>query len=162
MARRRGLPNSRQTGQEQPQPRRWRWLRRLFAWGAALALLGVLILGITVAMAARSLPGYTALMKSEAGQTIVVRANDGTEIVTLGTSPGEWLPADEIPQVMKDAMVSVEDRRFYSHFGIDPIGLGRALWVAATGDRRIWSKAPTQARPNAARLAASADRRRRR
>ena len=137
MARRRGLPNSRQTGQEQSQPRRWRWLRRLFAWGATLALLGVLILGITVAMAARSLPGYTALTKSEAGQAIVVRANDGTEIVTLGPSPGEWLPADEIPQVMKDAMVSVEDRRFYSHFGIDPIGLGRALWVAATGDRRI-------------------------
>ena len=37
MARRRGLPNSRQTGHEQSQPRRWRWLRRLFAWGAALA-----------------------------------------------------------------------------------------------------------------------------
>lgn len=137
MARRRGLPNSGKVDQKLPKPRRWGWLRRIFFWGAGLGLLGVLILAITVAMAARSLPDYNTLMKSEAGQTIVVRANDGTEIVTLGPSPGEWLPADEIPQVMKDAMISVEDRRFYSHIGIDVIGLARALWVATTGEKRI-------------------------
>src|SRR5690606_19274435 len=77
------------------------------------------------------------LMNSQVGQTIVVRARDGTQIVAMGPSYGEWLHADEIPQVMKDAMVAVEDRRYYTHFGIDPIGLVRALWVAMTGDGRI-------------------------
>ncbi len=72
------------------------------------------------------MPGYATLMNSQVGQTIVVRARDGSEIVALGPSYGEWLRSDEIPQVMKDAMVSVEDRRFHSHFGVDPLGLARA------------------------------------
>ena len=66
-----------------------------------------------------------------------MRARDGTEIVELGPSYGKWLDSDEIPQVMKDAMISVEDRRYRSHPGIDPVGLARALWVAVTGDGRI-------------------------
>lgn len=114
-----------------------RWTRRLFLWGGGLALLGTLFLGLAVAFAARSLPSYEQLKATQTGQTIVVRARDGTEIVELGPSYGKWLDSGEIPQVMKDAMISVEDRRYYSHYGVDPIGLARALWVAATGDGRI-------------------------
>ena len=107
---------------------RWRiWLKRLFVWGGAFAALLLLALGTSVYFAARNMPGYTTLMNSQVGQTIVVRARDGTEIVALGPSYGQWLYSDEIPQVMKDAMVAVEDRRFYSHFGIDPLGLVRAV-----------------------------------
>lgn len=101
------------------------------------ALLLAMILGVTVFMATRSLPGFNELMDSEVGQTIVVRARDGTEIVTLGPSPGDWLQSSEIPKVMKDAMISVEDRRYYSHFGIDPLGLARALWTSFQDDKRI-------------------------
>ena len=107
-----------------------RWLRRLVLWGAGLAVMGALVLAIMVSYAARSLPGYGELMRSEAGQTIVVRARDGTEVLTLGPSPGEWLSFDEIPQVMKNAMISVEDRRFHSHIGIDVPGLVRAIFVS--------------------------------
>lgn len=114
-----------------------RWIRRLFLWGAAFGVLVLLVVGIAVAMAARSLPSFNELMESEVGQTIIVRARDGSEIVTLGPSPGDWLASGEIPKVMKDAMISVEDRRFHSHFGIDPIGLARAVWVAFHDDRRI-------------------------
>ena len=123
---------------EDPQPRpKRRWFRRLFIWGTVIALLAVAALGIAVAMAARSMPGFDELKETAAGQTIVVRARDGSELLTMGPSPGNWLRSDEIPQVMKDAMISVEDRRFRSHFGVDPIGLARAVWVATTGDRRI-------------------------
>ncbi len=113
------------------------WTRRLIAGGVIVALLGVIALGTAVYFAARSMPGYASLMSSQNGQTIVVRARDGTEIVSLGPSYGEWLRDDEIPQVMKDAMVSVEDRRFYSHFGVDPLGLVRAVYVAWRDDDRI-------------------------
>ena len=72
---------------------------------------------------------------------IVVRARDGTELVCLGPSYGKWLDYEEIPPVMHDAMVSVEDRRFRSHIGIDPIGMARAVWVR--DQRRHWrSRAP--------------------
>lgn len=35
---------------------------------------------------------------------------------------------DDMPDIYKDAVVAVEDKRFYKHFGIDPIAIGRALW----------------------------------
>lgn len=120
------------------QPTGWRlWLRRAFVWGGAGALILAVFLGLAVAFAARSLPSYSALKATQPGQTIVVRARDGTEIVELGPSYGKWLDSSEIPQVMKDAMISVEDRRYYSHPGVDPIGLARAVWVWLTGDRRL-------------------------
>ena len=131
--------NSQKRRRKEPAgPTGWRlWLRRLLIWGGGLAVLGAFALGCAVFFAARSMPGYSALMSSQQGQMIIVRARDGSEIVSLGPSYGEWLYSDEIPQVMKDAMISVEDRRFYSHFGVDPIGLARAVYVWATGDERL-------------------------
>ena len=114
----------------------WRlWLRRAMIWGGALALVGAIFLGVAVAVTMRSLPGYSALKSSQVGQTIVVRAADGTEIVTLGPSYGHWIPSAQIPRIMKDALISIEDRRFYSHFGVDPFGLGRAVLVSVRDSR---------------------------
>ncbi len=69
-----------------------------------------------------------------------MHAADGTVIVSMGPSYGEWLPYDKIPPVMRDAMVAVEDRRFRSHIGIDPIGVMRAVKLAFVNrgtDRRF-------------------------
>ena len=112
-----------------------RFFKRLFLWGGGLALLGLVFLGIAVGFAARSLPSFYQLKATQNAQTIVVRARDGTEIVELGPSYGRWIPSEEIPQVMKDAMVSVEDRRFYSHFGTDPVRLTGAVIEGITGER---------------------------
>ncbi|HEY0314987.1 MAG TPA: PBP1A family penicillin-binding protein [Sphingomonas sp.] len=78
-----------------------------------------------------SLPGFDQLKSSPNGQMIRVHAADGTVLVSLGPSYGQWLRSDQIPQVMKDAMVSVEDRRFYEHPGVDPIGIIRSIGVRA-------------------------------
>ncbi|WP_098104240.1 PBP1A family penicillin-binding protein [Novosphingobium sp. PC22D] len=131
--RRRSSPNS-----SPPRKPFWRRaLRALVLWGGGLAILGVIFLATAVMMTARELPGYTTLKTSQNGQMVVVRARDGSELVTLGPSYGRWIPYDEIPPVMRDAMVSVEDRRFYSHWGVDPLGLARAVYMGLTGDRRI-------------------------
>src|SRR3546814_5927575 len=83
------------------------------------------------------LPSYSELVRrDDLGQMIRVRANDGTVIVSLGPSFGEWLSFDEIPPIMREAMVAVEDRRFRSHPGVDPIGIARALKVRV--DRGSW------------------------
>ncbi|WP_239805145.1 transglycosylase domain-containing protein [Croceicoccus hydrothermalis] len=118
-----------------PEKRKRRWLGRVLGWGVALVVLAAVGLFLAVAFTARSLPSYAALRASEHAQMIVVRARDGTEIVQLGPSYGEWLNSREIPQVMKGAMIAVEDRRFYSHYGVDPVGVLRSLWVRAREGR---------------------------
>ncbi len=115
----------------------WLWFRRLFIAGVAVGILGAIALGTAVFFAQRDMPSYSALMSSQTGQSIIVRARDGSEIVALGPSYGEWLHDDEIPAVMKQAMVSVEDHRFYSHPGIDPLGLARAVYNAFSEDRQV-------------------------
>jgi len=101
-------------------------------WRTALfgGLAGLVVLVIAVLVTMASLPSFTSLMQKPNGQTIRVHAADGTPIITLGPSYGDWLSYDRIPPQMRDAMVAVEDRRFYSHFGIDPIGIARSIWVA--------------------------------
>lgn len=111
------------------------WTKRLALWGGGAAVLAAIILIIAVASAVQTLPSYYQLKATQNDQTILVRARDGTPIVELGPSFGNWLDYDEIPQVMKDAMVAVEDRRFYSHFGVDPIRLTGAIVEGTIGDR---------------------------
>ena len=113
-----------------PEPTGFRrFIRRLFVWGGSLALLGVLALAVAVGLKVRSMPSFEQIKAQQNEQMIVVRARDGTQLVSLGPSYGKWVGHREIPQVMKDAMLSVEDRRYYNHPGIDPIGLARSFWV---------------------------------
>ncbi len=105
------------------------WFAKLFRTALFGGVLGVLALVIAVSVAYSTLPGYDELKQSPNGQMIRVRAADGTVIVSLGPSFGAWLPYEQIPTIMSDAMVSVEDRRFRSHFGVDPIGIARSVSV---------------------------------
>jgi penicillin-binding protein 1A len=127
----RGQAKGQRREPERTAPTGWRgWLRRLLVWGGAAVLLFAIVVGIAVGVAASSLPSFSALKSSQQGQMIVVRARDGSELFTQGPSYGRWVRSPDIPQVMKDAMIATEDRRFYSHIGIDPIGLARASAVA--------------------------------
>ena len=106
-----------------------RRLVRLIQLLAGLTVLGLIGLAIAVYVTASQLPGFDELKSSPNGQMIRVHASDGSVIVSLGPSYGEWLPYGQIPQVMRDATVSVEDRRFRMHPGVDPIGVARSVEV---------------------------------
>jgi len=94
------------------------------------AVVGVVALGVAVSVAVSQLPSYAELIRrDDLGQMIRVRSADGRVIHAMGPSFGEWLSHDEIPPIMREAMVAVEDRRFRSHPGIDPIGIARGIWV---------------------------------
>src|SRR3954469_14840152 len=102
------------------------------------ALLGLLALGVAVAVATAYLPSYADLTKrSDLGQMIRVRAANGQVLVSLGPSFGKWLPYEQIPPEMRAAIISTEDRRFRSHIGVDPIGLGRAVVSALAKNHRV-------------------------
>ena len=105
------------------------WFFRLMQYSAIFAFLGAIVLGVTVAVAYSTLPGFEQLKQSPNGQMIRVRAADGSVIVSIGPSFGAWLPYSAIPDVMVDAMVSIEDRRYRSHPGVDPVGIARSFIV---------------------------------
>ena len=114
----------------------------IFKWLAYAALVGLLALIVAVAVATSYLPSYSELTKrSDLGQMIRVRAANGQVLVSMGPSFGQWLSYDQIPPEMRAAMISTEDRRFRSHLGVDPIGIGRALVSAvakqASGQRDV-------------------------
>ena len=106
-----------------------RFVKRVLAWVLALVVLAGIALGVAVFVAAQSLPSYSALKSQAQGQMIVVRARDGSELVSIGPSYGKWIPMAEIPRIMQQAMISVEDRRFNDHYGVDPVGIARSLFV---------------------------------
>src|SRR5688572_4184632 len=93
-------------------------------------LLGLLALIVAVAVAVASLPGYSELSKrSDLGQMIRVRSSNGTVLVSLGPSFGQWLRYEDIPPQMRTAMIAIEDKRFRSHIGVDPLGIARSIKV---------------------------------
>ena len=47
----------------------------------------------------------------------------------------EWIPFAQIPPRIIETVLTIEDRRFYSHFGIDPVAVGRAVWTNFTQGR---------------------------
>lgn len=103
--------------------------------GTAAVFLAAIFLVFAVGFAAQSMPSFQELKATQNAQTILVRARDGSEIVELGPSFGEWLDFEEIPENMKNAMIAVEDKRFYDHLGVDPIRLAGAMAEGITGAR---------------------------
>jgi penicillin-binding protein 1A len=114
------------------------WIFLLLKLGLGFALLGLIVVGAFVAVARSEIKGFNDLKASPNGQMIRVRAADGTVIQSLGPSFGRWIPVNELPNEMRDAMVAVEDRRFYYHPGVDPIGIVRSFYVRATSGK--WSQ----------------------
>jgi penicillin-binding protein 1A len=105
---------------------------RLFKIGILFGLLGLMILAIFVAVARSEIESFEDLKASPNGQMIRIRAADGTVIQSMGPSFGRWLTIKQLPDEMKDAMVAVEDRRFYKHPGVDPIGITRSFYIRLT------------------------------
>ena len=111
------------------------WVIRLTKIGIGALLLGLMVLGIFVAIARGEIDSFEDLKASPNGQMIRIRAADGTVIQSLGPSFGRWLTISQLPTEMKEAMVAVEDRRYYMHPGVDPIGITRSFYVRAIEGR---------------------------
>ena len=113
------------------------WLGGLLRLVLIAGLLALIGLGAAVGTQMAALPSFDELMRSPNGQSVEVRAADGSVLVSLGPSYGEWLPYTRIPHTMTAAMIAVEDRRFYSHPGIDPIGMTRSLVANIKAGRSV-------------------------
>ncbi len=107
-----------------------RWLMRLCLWGGVLALSGlvalVLFLAVALSVAYPNLPDISDLSDYRPKLPLRVYSADGVVIGEFGEERRNLTPIKDIPQVMKDAVLAVEDARFFSHGGVDYLGVIRA------------------------------------
>lgn len=106
------------------------WLR-LLLWLAGLTtagmLAGVLLLAVVVVRAWPQLPDVSALADYQPKLPLRVFSAEGALIGEFGEERRTFTPLAEIPQVMQDAVLAIEDVRFYEHGGVDYVGMARAL-----------------------------------
>jgi penicillin-binding protein 1A len=108
-----------------------RWLRRTLIVVGVLALLGGSAVGVAALWAftilPRSLPSVTALETLQPIQGTKVYDDNDEVLTELHVERRIFVPLAQIPQPLRDAIIATEDRRFYSHWGVDPIGIARAV-----------------------------------
>jgi penicillin-binding protein 1A len=73
-----------------------------------------------------TLPDINSLNKFTKAPSILIKSEDGQIIGSFGDIYGDYIPFSELPSSLIDAVIATEDRNFYHHFGIDPLGLLRA------------------------------------
>ena len=106
------------------------WLITLVIWGVGLA--GALVVGIAMvvavalAVAYPNLPDISDLSDYRPKLPLRVYSSDGVLIGEFGEERRNLTPIKDIPKVMKDAVLAIEDARFFSHGGVDYLGVIRA------------------------------------
>lgn len=92
-----------------------------------------ILAGLSILFAWKSTPDAHQVQAEAMGSDRVLLSSDGSLIQTLRTDFKKrrlpWLPLNNFPQSLRDAVIQTEDHRFYSHFGIDPLGLARAAYA---------------------------------
>ncbi len=99
---------------------------RLFYWGAVLGLWATIaVVGVLVWVGAH-LPAIQSLEIPKRPPTIQITGVDGSVLATRGEMAGANVALKDLPPYLPKAFIAIEDRRFYSHYGVDPIGIARA------------------------------------
>jgi len=114
-------------GGRKQRRKRGSFFGRIVYWGFVLGLWVVLGLGGVVAYHAAQLPPIDQLTVPKRPPNIAILAADGTLLANRGETGGRTITIGEVPPYLPKAFVAIEDKRFYEHFGIDPIGLSRAV-----------------------------------
>jgi len=97
-----------------------KWTATITVWGVVAAI------GVT-AWFAYDLPDVDQALFQARRPTVTLLAADGSRLAQVGDLYGLPVKLADLPRAVAQAVLATEDRRFYNHFGIDPIGLARAL-----------------------------------
>jgi len=100
---------------------------RLIYWGAVLALWAVIAAIGTLVWIGVHLPPIQSLEIPKRPPSTLILGLNGTTLATRGEMGGAEVPLRELPDCVPKAFIAIEDRRFYSHHGVDPWGILRAV-----------------------------------
>jgi penicillin-binding protein 1A len=103
------------------------FIKTILMWGATLCVWGAIVVAGIVAYYAYDLPDVDEATSVARRPGITLLAENGQVIATSGDLYGQAIQVRDLPDYLPQAVMATEDRRFYDHFGVDIIGLGRAV-----------------------------------
>lgn len=107
--------------------RRRSFIGTIFSTFFVLAIWGVIIGGGIIIYHFAQLPPIDTLTVPKRPPNIAVLAADGSLLANKGDTGGQTVALKDLPPHLSQAFVAIEDRRFYEHMGVDPVGIARAL-----------------------------------
>ena len=116
-----------------PPPRR---KSRKLWWASRIVALGLLAVFLTIGWLAFTAP-LSKSLEPIAPPQITLLASDGTPIARSGASVADPVKVADLPDHVIEPFLAIEDRRFYSHWGVDPRGIARAAWTGVGGGSTI-------------------------
>nr|WP_226898239.1 penicillin-binding protein 1A [Mangrovicoccus algicola] len=126
-------------------------MRAIFSFFGAIfsfltigAVLGCLIVGAVIWMYGRDLPNHEQLAQYAPPTISRVYSSEGALIDEFAEERRLFAPSSEIPDLVKEAFISAEDKNFYHHRGYDPMGMVKAAVDAAQGARLRGASTITQ------------------
>jgi len=105
----------------------------LFYWGFVLSIWAAIGAGGLFVYYGSQLPHIEQLAIPKRPPNIAILGVDGSLLANRGDTGGAAVRLQDLPPYLPKAFVAIEDRRFYSHWGVDPVGVVRALVRNATG-----------------------------
>ncbi|MBW9112428.1 PBP1A family penicillin-binding protein [Rhizobium cauense] len=113
------------------------FIRRIVYWCIVLGIwAGIGVAGLVVYYGSR-MPSASTWAIPERPPNVKITSVDGSVIANRGTTGGEALALEDMSPYIPEAIVAIEDRRFYSHFGVDPLGLARAFVTNLTSGHMV-------------------------
>jgi len=106
-----------------------------FKWLFVIGFWCTLAVVALFAYYATELPSITESASFDRKNSIIVKASNGTIIGRYGDLVGDKVTIETVPEHLVQAVLSIEDRRFYYHPGLDPLGVARAMFVNAKEQR---------------------------
>lgn len=104
-----------------------RMFKRTVYWTAVLGIWGFIVVAGVLAYYAAHLPPSSEWQVPDRPPNIKIVSAQGRLIANRGETGGETVRLEQLPAYLPQAVIAIEDRRYRSHFGIDPIGLARAM-----------------------------------
>ncbi|WP_269584775.1 transglycosylase domain-containing protein [Roseibium sp. Sym1] len=112
-----------------------RLVKRGLYWSMVLGIWGTIAMVCVVGYYAAFLPPTSEWQVPARPPNVKIVASNGDLIANRGDTGGEAVRLEQLPPYLPNAVIAIEDRRYRSHFGIDPVGLARAMVTNLTSGR---------------------------
>jgi penicillin-binding protein 1A len=126
------MPKPRRKSQRNQNPRRQQREgsgrgKKIISSMFLIGLWGTILVGCYVGYCALTLPDIHQITQPPRRPSVVLEAEDGAVFARYGDLLGDHVALTDVPRYLPQAIIAIEDRRFYSHFGVDVFGILRAI-----------------------------------